>query len=76
MDSDGCRFYAVCSPTCTVERHTGYCNITTPLTTTSPEWSTITTSVPLPTTSEILPFHGCVSATYPALQVCSIFDML
>ncbi|KAK2519763.1 hypothetical protein Q9966_013813 [Columba livia] len=68
MDSDGCRFYAVCSPTCTVERHTGYCNITTPLTTTSPEWSTITTSVPLPTTSEILPFHGCVSATYPALQ--------
>ncbi|XP_071664711.1 mucin-5AC [Patagioenas fasciata] len=68
MDSDGCRFYAVCSPTCTVERHTGYCNITTPFTTTSPKLSTITTSLPLPTTSEIPPFHGCVSATYPYLQ--------
>ncbi|XP_028940888.1 mucin-5AC, partial [Antrostomus carolinensis] len=35
-DSEGCIFYAVCSETCTIERHTGHCNITTPLTTTSP----------------------------------------
>ncbi|XP_009705146.1 PREDICTED: mucin-5AC-like, partial [Cariama cristata] len=68
MDSDGCRFYAVCSPTCRVERHTLHCNVTTPVTTTSPEWSTITTSVPLPTTSPRVPFHGCVSPTYPPLQ--------
>ncbi|KAM6204857.1 intestinal mucin-like protein, partial [Sarcoramphus papa] len=39
-DNDGCRFYAICSPTCTVERHTVPCNVTTPLSTTSPEWST------------------------------------
>ncbi|XP_075019927.1 mucin-5AC-like [Calonectris borealis] len=70
MDSDGCRFYAICSPTCTVERHT-YCNITTPLTTTSSEWSTVTTSVPLTTTPP-----GCVSSTYPPLQVCSFSVML
>ncbi|XP_014815433.1 PREDICTED: mucin-5AC [Calidris pugnax] len=69
MDSDGCRFYAICSPTCTVERHTAYCNITTPLTTSSPEWSTTTTSVPVPTTSQRIPFPGCVSSTYPPLQI-------
>ncbi|XP_010076932.1 PREDICTED: mucin-5AC-like, partial [Pterocles gutturalis] len=68
LDSDGCRFYAVCSPTCTVERHTGHCNITTPPTTISPESSTTSTSVPLPTTSTNLPIYGCVSATYPPLQ--------
>ncbi|KAM9555940.1 mucin-5AC-like [Guaruba guarouba] len=68
MDSDGCRFYAICSPTCTVERHTVDCYVTTPQTTTSPEWSTITSTVPLPTTSGRLPFPGCVSATYPPLQ--------
>ncbi|KAM6068296.1 mucin-5AC-like [Theristicus caerulescens] len=68
VDSDGCRFYALCSPTCTVERHTVYCNVTTPITTTSSAWSTLTTSVPLPTTSGSVPFHGCVSATYPPLQ--------
>ncbi|XP_030338095.1 mucin-5AC-like [Strigops habroptila] len=68
MDSDGCRFYAICSPICTVERHALDCNVTTPLSTTSPEWSTVTTTVPLPTTSGRLPFHGCVSATYPPLQ--------
>ncbi|XP_057268802.1 mucin-5AC [Pezoporus wallicus] len=67
-DSDGCRFYAICSPTCIVQRHAVDCNVTPPLTTTSPEWSTITTTVPLPTTSGRLPFPGCVSATYPPLQ--------
>lgn len=75
-DSDGCRFYAICSPTCTIERHAVDCNVTTPLTTTSPEWSTITTTVPLPRTSGRLPFPGCVSATYPPLQVCNFCVML
>ncbi|XP_075609145.1 LOW QUALITY PROTEIN: mucin-5AC [Balearica regulorum gibbericeps] len=67
MDSDGCRFYAICSATCTVERHSVDCNVTTPLPSTSPEWSTVT-SVPVPTTSGRVPFHGCVSSTYPPLQ--------
>ncbi|XP_021257808.1 mucin-5AC-like [Numida meleagris] len=61
MDSDGCRFYARCSQTCTIERYTGDCNITTPLTTTSPQTPIITTSHP------ILP-PGCVSGTHPPLQ--------
>ncbi|XP_064020066.1 mucin-5AC-like [Pogoniulus pusillus] len=63
MDSDGCRFYAICSPTCTIERHLVGCNATTPVTTTS----TATTTVTLTTTSPSI-FHGCVSATYPPLQ--------
>ncbi|XP_068003881.1 mucin-5AC-like [Melanerpes formicivorus] len=63
MDSDGCRFYAICSPTCTIERHLRDCNATTPLTTTSTE----TTIVTLPTSSPSVS-HGCVSATYPPLQ--------
>ncbi|XP_065541868.1 mucin-5AC-like [Lathamus discolor] len=67
-DSDGCRFYAICSATCTVKRHIVDCNVPTPVTTTSPEWSTITTTVPVPTTSGRLPFPGCISATYPPLQ--------
>uniref|UniRef100_A0A8C3PZS0 WxxW domain-containing protein n=1 Tax=Chrysolophus pictus TaxID=9089 RepID=A0A8C3PZS0_CHRPC len=54
MDSDGCRFYARCSETCTVERYTGDCNFTTPLTTISPQTPT--------TTHPILP-PGCVSGT-------------
>ncbi|XP_052666588.1 mucin-5AC [Harpia harpyja] len=66
-DSDGCRYYAICSPTCTVERHTVHCNVTTPLTTTSPASSTVTTSVPLHTTSGFSPI--CVSPTYPPLQL-------
>ncbi|POI21195.1 hypothetical protein CIB84_015058, partial [Bambusicola thoracicus] len=61
MDSDGCRFYARCSETCTVERYTGDCNFTTPVTTTSPQTPTIITSHP------ILP-PGCVSGTHPPLQ--------
>ncbi|XP_032546258.1 mucin-5AC-like [Chiroxiphia lanceolata] len=68
MDSDGCRFYAICSPVCTIERHSVPCNVTTPLSTTSSEWSTTTTSVPLPTTTKKFHFHGCVSSTYPPLQ--------
>ncbi|XP_069713222.1 mucin-5AC [Phaenicophaeus curvirostris] len=68
MDSEGCRFYAVCSSTCTVDRYTANCTITTPLTTTSSEWSTVTTPTPVTSTSPIVPFHGCVSSTYPPLQ--------
>ncbi|XP_071618105.1 mucin-5AC-like isoform X8 [Heliangelus exortis] len=68
MDSDGCRFYAICSPTCDVERHAVPCNITTLPTTTSQELSPTTTSAPLVTTSGEIPFHGCVSPTYPPLQ--------
>ncbi|XP_051660361.1 mucin-5AC-like [Manacus candei] len=68
MDSDGCRFYAICSPVCTIERHSVPCNVTTPLSTTSSEWSTTTTSVPLSTTTKSFHFHGCVSNTYPPLQ--------
>ncbi|XP_074948620.1 mucin-5AC [Phalacrocorax aristotelis] len=64
MDSDGCRFYAFCGPRCTIERHAVYCNVTTTLTTTSFEWSTVTTSVPPSSTSRI----GCVSPSYPPLQ--------
>uniref|UniRef100_G1N8Z1 Mucin-5AC n=1 Tax=Meleagris gallopavo TaxID=9103 RepID=G1N8Z1_MELGA len=47
MDSDGCRFYARCSETCTVERYTGDCNFTTPLTTTSYQTPIITTTHPI-----------------------------
>ncbi|XP_052548735.1 mucin-5AC [Tympanuchus pallidicinctus] len=61
MDSDGCRFYARCSEKCTVERYTGDCNFTTPLTTASPQTPTIITTHP------ILP-PGCVSGTHPPLQ--------
>lgn len=64
MDSDGCRFYAICSQACSVERYTGPCNVTTPVTTTSPQTPTVTTSAPSPPS-------GCVSSTYPPLQVCS-----
>uniref|UniRef100_A0A8C3BG69 Mucin-5AC n=1 Tax=Cairina moschata TaxID=8855 RepID=A0A8C3BG69_CAIMO len=48
MDSDGCRFYAICSQACSVERYTGPCNVTTPVTTTSPQTPTVTTSAPSP----------------------------
>ncbi|XP_074774745.1 mucin-5AC [Athene noctua] len=68
MDSDGCRFYAICSSTCTIERHTVHCNFTTPITTTSPGLSTVTTSVPLPSSTSSVPSPGCVSPTYPPLQ--------
>ncbi|KAM9190271.1 mucin-5AC-like [Mergus octosetaceus] len=61
MDSDGCRFYAICSQACSVERYTGPCNVTTPVTTTSPQTPTVTTSAPSPPS-------GCVSSTYPPLQ--------
>nr|XP_047922637.1 mucin-5AC-like [Anser cygnoides] len=61
MDSDGCRFYAICSQACSVERYTGPCNVTTPVTTTSPQTPTVTTSAPYPPS-------GCVSSTYPPLQ--------
>ncbi|XP_071414872.1 mucin-5AC isoform X3 [Pithys albifrons albifrons] len=66
MDSDGCRFYAICSPTCSIERHSVPCTVTSPVTTTSSEWSTTTTS--LPSTTPRFHFHGCVSTTYPPLQ--------
>ncbi|XP_010130010.1 PREDICTED: mucin-5AC-like, partial [Buceros rhinoceros silvestris] len=64
MDSDGCRFYAFCSQTCTVERYTEHCTSTTPPTTTFP-----TPSTPQPTTSGRIPFPGCVSSTYPPLEI-------
>jgi len=69
MDSDGCRFYARCSETCTIERYTGDCNFTTPVTTTSPQTPTIITSRPT------LP-PGCVSSTHPPLQVCRFCAMI
>uniref|UniRef100_A0A674GJF8 Uncharacterized protein n=1 Tax=Taeniopygia guttata TaxID=59729 RepID=A0A674GJF8_TAEGU len=68
VDSEGCRFYAICSPTCNIERHSVHCPVTTLPATTSSEWSTITTSVPLPPTSTSAVFHGCVSSTYPPLE--------
>ncbi|XP_015485155.1 mucin-5AC-like [Parus major] len=68
MDSDGCRFYAICSPTCDIERHAVNCNVSTSPATTSSEWSTVTTSVPLRPTSANVVFHGCVSTLYPPLQ--------
>ncbi|KAM7041809.1 mucin-5AC [Acridotheres tristis] len=68
LDSDGCRFYAVCSPTCNIERHSVHCNMISSPSTTSSEWSTVTTSVPSPTPSTSPIFHGCVSNTYPPLQ--------
>ncbi|XP_061855676.1 mucin-5B [Colius striatus] len=68
IDSDGCRFYAICSSKCTVERHSVHCNISTPLTTSSPLWSSTTTSVPVPTTSGKAHAHGCVSGVYPPLK--------
>ncbi|XP_031969069.1 mucin-5AC-like [Corvus moneduloides] len=68
MDSEGCRFYAICSPTCSIERYTVNCTITTSPATTSSEWSSVTTSVPLPPTSTSAIFHGCVSTIYPPLQ--------
>ncbi|XP_068874833.1 mucin-5AC [Aphelocoma coerulescens] len=68
MDSEGCRFYAVCSPTCSIERYAVNCTITTSPATTSAEWSTVTTSVPLSPTSTSAVFHGCVSTIYPPLQ--------
>ncbi|XP_066408626.1 mucin-5AC [Molothrus aeneus] len=68
IDSDGCRFYAICSPTCNIERHTVHCPVTTLPATSSSEWSTITTAVPLPPTSTRPAFHGCVSSLYPPLQ--------
>ncbi|OXB72770.1 UNVERIFIED_CONTAM: hypothetical protein H355_006213 [Colinus virginianus] len=61
MDSDGCRFYARCSETCRIERYTGDCNFTTPITPSSPQTPTITTSYPIPP-------PGCVSSTHPPLQ--------
>ncbi|XP_041337050.1 mucin-5AC [Pyrgilauda ruficollis] len=68
LDSEGCRFYAICSPTCNIERHSVHCPVTTLPATTSSEWSTVTTTVPLPSTSTRPPFHGCVSTLYPPLQ--------
>nr|XP_054491320.1 mucin-5AC-like [Agelaius phoeniceus] len=68
IDSDGCRFYAICSPTCNIERHAVHCPVTTLPATSSSEWSTITTAVPLPPTSTRPAFHGCVSSLYPPLQ--------
>ncbi|XP_058277039.1 LOW QUALITY PROTEIN: mucin-5AC-like [Hirundo rustica] len=68
MDSEGCRFYAICSPTCNIERHAVHCNVSTSPATTSSEWSTITTSAPLPPTSQSIGFHGCVSPIYPPLK--------
>ncbi|XP_005046889.1 PREDICTED: mucin-5AC isoform X1 [Ficedula albicollis] len=68
VDSEGCRLYAICSPTCNIERHSVHCNIITSPATTSSEWSTVTTSVPLPPTSTSSQFHGCVSTMYPPLQ--------
>ncbi|CAN8214792.1 unnamed protein product [Coccothraustes coccothraustes] len=68
IDSDGCRFYAICSPTCNIERHTVHCPVTTLPATTSSEWSTVTTALPLPPTSTRPAFHGCVSSIYPPLQ--------
>ncbi|XP_027766519.1 mucin-5AC-like, partial [Empidonax traillii] len=73
MDSDGCRFYAICSPTCTIERHSVPCHVTTPVATTSSEWSTTTSSVPLPTTTKTP--HGCVSTTYPPLKPGESFKL-
>ncbi|XP_037995756.1 mucin-5AC-like [Motacilla alba alba] len=68
IDSEGCRFYAICSPTCNIERHSVHCPVTTFPATTSSEWSTVTTTVPMPPTSTRPAFHGCVSSTYPPLQ--------
>lgn len=71
VDSEGCRIYAICSPTCDIERHSVHCNVITSPATYSPEWSTVTTSVPLPPTSTSAPVRGCVSSVYPPLQVCN-----
>ncbi|XP_074398285.1 mucin-5AC [Zonotrichia albicollis] len=68
IDSDGCRFYAICSPTCNIERHAVHCPVTTLPATSSSEWSTITTAAPPPPTSTRPAFHGCVSNIYPPLQ--------
>nr|XP_031360801.1 mucin-5AC [Lonchura striata domestica] len=69
VDSEGCRFYAICSPTCNIERHSVHCPVTTLPATTSSEWSTVvTTAVPLSPTSTSSVFHGCVSSIYPPLQ--------
>ncbi|XP_014747003.1 PREDICTED: intestinal mucin-like protein, partial [Sturnus vulgaris] len=68
LDSDGCRLYAVCSPTCNIERHSVHCNMISSPSTTSSEWSTVTTSVPSSPTPTSAVFHGCVSNTYPPLQ--------
>uniref|UniRef100_A0A8C5NQG3 VWFD domain-containing protein n=1 Tax=Junco hyemalis TaxID=40217 RepID=A0A8C5NQG3_JUNHY len=57
------------SPTCNIERHAVHCPVTTLPATSSSEWSTITTAVPLPPTSTRPAFHGCVSNIYPPLQV-------
>ncbi|XP_059330862.1 mucin-5AC-like [Ammospiza nelsoni] len=75
IDSDGCRFYAICSPTCNIERHAVHCPVTTLPATSSSEWSTITTAVPLPPTSTRPPFHGCVSNIYPPLQPGESFKL-
>ncbi|XP_068800201.1 mucin-5AC [Struthio camelus] len=58
-DSDGCRFYAICNQSCSVERFTGSCSFTTPVITTSPQTST---SVP------VAPPTGCYSSTHPPLK--------
>ncbi|XP_063015609.1 mucin-5AC-like [Melospiza melodia melodia] len=75
IDSDGCRFYAICSPTCNIERHAVHCPVTTLPATSSSEWSTITTAVPLPPTSTRPAFHGCVSNIYPPLQPGESFKL-
>ncbi|XP_057881761.1 mucin-5AC [Melospiza georgiana] len=75
IDSDGCRFYAICSPTCNIERHAVHCPVTTLPATSSSEWSTITTAVPLPPTSTRPAFRGCVSNIYPPLQPGESFKL-
>ncbi|XP_009866663.1 PREDICTED: intestinal mucin-like protein, partial [Apaloderma vittatum] len=66
--SDGCKISAICSTTCTVERHVVDCNVTTPITTTSPVSTTVTPPFSLTTTPPYVPPPGCVSPNYPPLQ--------
>ncbi|XP_053801835.1 mucin-5AC [Vidua chalybeata] len=68
VDSEGCRFYAICSPTCNIERHTVHCPVTTLPATTSSELSTVTTAFAMTSTPTSAVFHGCVSTIYPPLQ--------
>ncbi|XP_053836669.1 mucin-5AC-like [Vidua macroura] len=68
VDSEGCRFYAICSPTCNIERHTVHCPVTTLPATTSSVLSSVTTAFAMTSTPTSAVFHGCVSTIYPPLQ--------
>ncbi|XP_062974479.1 mucin-5AC-like [Elgaria multicarinata webbii] len=61
-DSEGCPFSAICGITCSVERSTGPCRLTTPKPPSSP--SAVTTT-PTPTTVGTTPIRGCPEANPP-----------